>query len=36
MTANPSSASPNGDLYDDLCDRLIAMGHLDAGALNTI
>lgn len=29
----PYNGSPNGGLYDDLCDRLIAMGHLDADAL---
>lgn len=32
----PYNGSPDGDLYDDLCDRLIAMGHLDADALNAI
>lgn len=32
----PYNGSPNGDLYDDLCDRLIAMGRLDADALNAL
>lgn len=29
----PYDSSPAGDLYDDLCDRLILMGRLDANAL---
>ena len=32
----PYDGSPAGDLYDDLCDRLILMGHLDADALNAL
>ena len=32
----PYAGSPTGDLYNDLCDRLIAMGKLDADALNTL
>ena len=32
----PYDGSPNGALYDDLCDRLIAAGHLDADALNAL
>lgn len=32
----PYDSSPAGDLYDDLCDRLILMGHLDADALNAL
>lgn len=32
----PYNGSPATDLYDDLCDRLIVMGHLDADALNAI
>ena len=32
----PYAGSPAGDLYDDLCGRLIAMGHLDADALNAL
>lgn len=32
----PYAGSPAGDLYDDLCDRLIVMGHLDADALNAL
>ena len=32
----PYDGSPSGDLYDDLCDRLIVTGHLDADALNTL
>lgn len=32
----PYAGSPNGDLYDDLCDRLIIMGRLDADALNAL
>ena len=32
----PYDGSPAGALYDDLCDRLIAMGRLDAGALNAL
>lgn len=32
----PYNGSPNGALYDDLCDRLIAMGHLDADTLNAL
>lgn len=32
----PYNGSPNGDLYDDLCDWLIVMGRLDADALNAL
>ena len=32
----PYAGSPAGDLYDDLCDRLIVMGDLDADALNAL
>lgn len=32
----PYDGSPVSDLYDDLCDRLIIMGRLDADALNTL
>lgn len=32
----PYDGSPNGGLYDDLCDWLIAMGRLDADALNAL
>lgn len=32
----PYDGSPNGDLYDDLCDWLIIMGRLDADALNAL
>lgn len=32
----PYDGSPNGDLYDDLCDWLIVVGRLDADALNTL
>ena len=32
----PYDGSPNGYLYDDLCDRLIIMGRLDADALNAL
>lgn len=32
----PYNGSPNGSLYDDLCDRLIIAGHLDADALNAL
>ena len=32
----PYDGSPNGDLHDDLCDRLIVMGLLDADALNAL
>lgn len=32
----PYDGSPSGDLYDDLCDRLIVMGRLDADALNAL
>lgn len=32
----PYAGSPAGDLYDDLCDRLIVMGNLDADALNAL
>ena len=32
----PYAGSPAGDLHDDLCDRLILMGRLDVGALNTL
>ena len=32
----PYAGSPAGDLYDDLCDRLILMGRLDADALNAL
>ena len=36
ITSLPYSGSPHGDLHDDLCDWLIAMGYLDAGALNAL
>lgn len=32
----PYAGSPAGDLYDDLCDRLIIEGNLDADALNAL
>lgn len=32
----PYDGSPNGDLHDDLCDWLTAMGRLDADALNAL
>lgn len=32
----PYDGSPSGDLHDDLCDRLILMGRLDADALNAL
>lgn len=32
----PYDGSPAGDLYDNLCDRLILMGRLDADALNAL
>ena len=32
----PYDGSPADDLYDDLCDRLILMGRLDADALNAL
>lgn len=32
----PYDGSSSGDLYDDLCDRLIVMGRLDADALNAL
>lgn len=32
----PYAGSQAGDLYDDLCDRLILMGRLDADALNAL
>lgn len=32
----PYNGSPASDLYDDLCDRLIIMGRLDADALNAL
>ena len=32
----PYDGSPNGDLYDDLCDWLIVMGRLDVDALNAL
>lgn len=32
----PYNGSPNGDLYDDLCDWLAATGRLDADALNAL
>lgn len=32
----PYNGSPKGALYDDLCDRLIVMGRLDADALNAL
>lgn len=32
----PYAGSPAGDLYDDLCDRLIVMGNLDADAINAL
>jgi hypothetical protein len=32
----PYDGSPNGDLHDDLRDRLTAMGRLDTDALNAL
>ena len=32
----PYDGSPACGLYDDLCDRLILMGRLDADALNAL
>lgn len=32
----PYNGSPNGDLYDDLCDWLTVMGRLDVDALNAL
>ena len=32
----PYNGSPDGDLHDDLCDWLIAMGRLDADTLNAL
>lgn len=32
----PYDGSLGGNLYDDLCDRLIVMGRLDADALNAL
>lgn len=32
----PYAGSPASDLYDDLCDRLIVTGRLDADALNSL
>lgn len=32
----PYDSSPAGNLHDDLCDRLIVMGNLDADALNAL
>ena len=32
----PYNGSPNGDLYDALCDRLIVVGRLGAAALNAL
>ena len=32
----PYDGSPSSDLHDDLCDRLILMGRLDADALNAL
>ena len=32
----PYNGSPNGGLYDDLCDWLIIAGRLDADALNAL
>lgn len=32
----PYDGSPCSDLHDDLCDRLIVTGHLDADALNAL
>lgn len=32
----PYAGPPTGDLYDDLCDRLVVMGNLDADALNAL
>lgn len=32
----PYDGSPNGDLYDDLCDWLTLMGRLDADALKAL
>lgn len=32
----PYDGSSNGSLHSDLCDQLIAMGRLDADALNAL
>ena len=32
----PYDGSPNGDLYNDLCDWLTTMGRLDVGALKAL
>lgn len=32
----PYDGSPAGGLHDDLCDRLVVMGRLDADALNAL
>lgn len=32
----PYNGSAAGELYDDLCDRLIITGRLDADALNAL
>lgn len=32
----PYDGSPNGGLYDDLCDWLTVMGRLDTDALNAL
>ena len=32
----PYDGSPSSDLYDDLCEVLEGMGHLDADALNAL
>ena len=32
----PYDGSPNGGLYDDLCDWLTIMGRLDTDALNAL
>lgn len=32
----PYDGSPNGDLHDDLCDWLTAMGRLDTEALKAL
>lgn len=32
----PYDGSPNGGPHDDLCDWMVTMGRLDAGALNAL
>lgn len=32
----PYDGSPRSDLYDDLCEVLEGMGHLDTAALNAL